>query len=434
MHWRNRGLTPPVNQKTGMKMDDIAKVRTPARPLEAPSEARKLALLRQYPTAFDLRARARRRMPHFAFEYMDGGAGADTGISRNWAALDGIELVPRYGRVVAPPPADAMLFGQRYSAPIGIAPIGGPGTAFPGAETHFARAAQAARVPYTLGVLSGITVEQAAELAPDVLWFQLYRFSANEHRIGLDLTRRAQAAGVKVLVLTIDTPARTIRPREVKSGIVNPFKLTMRLRLDAMRSPAWLSSLAQNGIPRFASLTPYMPPGISLADSAAFIRREQGGAFTWDEVAKYRDCWKGPLVLKGVLHPADAERAVAMGVDGLFVTNHGGRQIEALPTSIDALPAIRAAVGTKATLIFDSGMRSGVDAARAIACGADAAFAGKSFLWSLGALGAEGPGHLIDVYTGDLRASLGQLGCMNIDELRAVKTRHPGAWKREDFA
>jgi (S)-mandelate dehydrogenase len=414
-------------------MDDARPMKAPA-PIVSPREAQEaLALLRQYPTSFDLRARARKLMPNFAFEYMDGGAGFDGGIKRNWDALDAVQLVPRYGKVVAPPPADTVLFGRPYSAPIGIAPIGGPGTAYPGAETHFAKAAQAARVPYTLGVLSGIDVERAAEIAPDVLWFQLYRFSNNDHKIGLDLTRRAQAVGVHVLVLTIDTPARTIRPREVRSGIVNPFKLTMRLRLDAMRSPHWLRALSRSGIPRFVSLNPYMPPNMSLEDSAAFIRREQGGAFTWEEVAKYREHWKGPLVLKGVLHPADAERAVALGVDGLFVTNHGGRQIEALPTSIDALPAIRAAVGNRATLLLDSGVRSGIDVARAIACGADAAFAGKSFLWSLGALGAKGPAHLINVYRDDLRASLGQLGCKSVDELRSVVTRHPGAWKAGDF-
>lgn len=415
-------------------MDDKRQVRQPA-PVLTPQEAQeRLALMRAYPNAFDLRERARKLMPHFAFEYADGGAGMDGNIKRNWAALDAVELVPRYGQVVAPPPADCILFGRSYSAPIGIAPIGGPGTAFPGAETYFARAAQAARVPYALGVLSGISVEDAAKIAPDVLWYQLYRFSKNNHKIGMDLVDRAAAAGVHVLILTIDTPARTIRSREVRSGIMNPFKMTMRLRLDAMTSPRWLSALAKNGIPRFVSLNPYLPrPNMSLEETAAFIRSEQGGAFTWEEVARYRERWKGPLVLKGVLHPADAEKAVALGVDGLFVTNHGGRQIEALPTSIDALPAIRAAVGDRATLLLDSGVRSGVDAARAIACGADAAFAGKSFLWSLGALGPKGPGHLINVYTEDVKATLGQLGCKTVDDLRGVKVRHPGAWKLEDF-
>jgi L-lactate dehydrogenase (cytochrome) len=401
---------------------------------DARQSERRLELVRAYPTAHYLRARAKRLMPRFAFEYMDGGAGADTGVQRNWAALDAVELAPRYARVARPPDCAKSLFGTPYAAPIGISPIGGPGTAYPGAEIYLARAAQAARVPYTLGLLSGIDVERAAQLAPDVLWFQLYRFAREEHRIGLDLTRRAAAAGVKVLVLTIDTPIRTTRPREARSGIVNPFRLTNRLRFDALTSPRWLASMIRNGVPRFVCLAPYMKQGASLAESAAFIKRESGGAFTWDEIARYRDIWKGPLVLKGVLHPADARKAIELGVDGLFVTNHGGRQIEALPTSIDVLPSIASEAAGKATIIFDSGVRSGVDAARALALGADAAFAGKAFLWSLGALGAEGPAHYIDLLIEELRSTMGQLGCFSVDDLRAVPRRHPGAWGPADFA
>jgi (S)-mandelate dehydrogenase len=234
-------------------------------------------------------------------------------------------------------------------------------------------------------------------------------------------------------VLTIDTPTRTTRPREVKSGIMNPFKLTMRLRLDAMRSLCWMRSLMRNGIPKFTSLAPYVKPGISLAEGAAFIRRESGGAFTWEEIAHYRDKWKKPLMLKGVMHPEDAARAVELGIDGLFVTNHGGRQIDALPAPIDVLPAIAAEVGGKAELVYDSGVRSGVDAARAVALGADAAFVGKAFLWSLGALGEKGPEHLINVLIDDVCATLGQLGCRNVDELRSVVVRHPGAYMAGDF-
>ena len=390
--------------------------------------------MRAYPTAMDLRARAQRLMPRFAFEYMDGGAGDDLGIRRNWAALDGVELAPRYGRVVRPPACGATLFGQTYSAPIGVSPIGGPGTAFPGAETYLARAAQAARVPYTLGVLSGIDVERAAQIAPDVLWFQLYRFHRDDHRIGLDLTRRAAAVGVKALVLTIDTPTRTTRPREIRSGIVNPFRMTTKLRLDALASPRWLSSMVRNGIPRFVSLAPYMKPNPSLAEAAEFIRAESGGAFTWDEIARYRDVWRGPLILKGVLHPADARRAIDMGVDGLFVSNHGGRQIDALPTAIDALPMVAAEAAGRATIIFNSGVRSGVDAARAIALGADAAFAGKAFLWSLGALGERGPAHFMNVLTEDLRATMGQVGCFQVSDLRSVPRRHASAWREQDYA
>lgn len=391
--------------------------------------------MRVYPTAMDLRARAKRLMPRFAFEYMDGGAGGDDlAIRRNWNALDSVELAPRYGRVAKPPACSTTLFGQAYAAPLGISPVGGPGTAFPGAETYLAQAAQAARVPYTLGVLSGVDVERAATIAPDVLWFQLYRFHRDNHRIGLDLARRAAAVGVKALVLTIDTPVRTLRPRETKSGIVNPFKLTNRLRFDALTSPRWLASMARHGVPRFTSLAPYMKPNPSLADAAEFIRRESGGAFTWDEIARYRDVWKGPLVLKGVLHPADARRAIELGVDGLFVTNHGGRQIDALPASIDALPAVASEAAGRATIIFDSGVRSGVDVARAVALGADAAFSGKAFLWSLGALGERGPAHFINILKEDLRATLGQLGCFEASDLRAVARRHPGAWRAGDYA
>ncbi len=393
-----------------------------------------LALRRRFPTALDLRARARKRLPNFAFEYVDGGAGgADKGIERNWNAFDCIEMMPRYGNMIKPPPTNTTLFGKPYSAPIGISPIGGPGTGFPGAETYMAKAAQAAKVPYTLGVLSAITMERAMEIAGDVAWLQMYRFSNDNHKIGLDLVRRASECGINAVVLTWDTPVRTTRTREVKAGIMSPFKLNMRLRMDALSSPHWFMSMLKNGIPRWLNLRPYMGD-VSLEEAAAFMRREQGGAFTWDELKMYRDAFKGPLLVKGVLHPADAERLVEMGIDGIFVTNHGGRQIEALPASADALPVIKSAVGDKATLVVDSGVRSGVDVARACAIGADAAFAGKAFLWSLGALGGDGPGHMIDLFKQELSSTLGQLGCADVDQLRGVKTRHPSAWTAADFA
>ena len=402
---------------------------TPNAPARPPDQA----LKQRYPTALDLRARARRVMPNFAFEYMDGGAGADGGIARNWAALDAVELVPRYGAVVEPPPPATRLFGRDYAAPFGIAPIGGPGTAYPGAETYLARAAQAARVPYTLGVLSGIDIERAAELAPDVLWLQLYRFPREGHRIGLDLVRRAAAAGVQALVLTIDTPIRTTRPREVRSGIAAPFRLTPRLRLDALSSPRWIAAMLRSGIPRFVSLDPYMEPGAGLAEASRFIQRESGGAFTWEEIARYRKAWSGPLILKGVLHPDDAEHAVALGLDGIVISSHGGRQIEALPAPIDVLPAIARRVGRRASIILDSGVRSGIDAARAVALGAEAAFAGKAFLWSLGALGSRGPEHLIALWIEELAATLGQLGCRNVTALRSVCVRHAAAYDPAEF-
>ncbi|MGE0629783.1 MAG: alpha-hydroxy-acid oxidizing protein [Hyphomicrobiaceae bacterium] len=413
----------------------VAAVERVSLPAEADlNESERLELMRRYPTAYDLRRRARRLMPNFAFEYADGGAGSDGGVERNWRALDEVELVPRYGHVITPPAPSTRIFGRDYAAPIGISPVGGPGTAFPGAETYMALAAQRARVPFTLGLLAGIDVERAAELAPDVLWFQLYRFYKNGHKIGLDLARRAAAAGAQALMLTMDSPVRTTRPREVKSGITNPFRMTMKLRADALSSPRWMRSLARNGIPRFVSLTPYMQPGMSLEESAKFIRQEYGGAFTWEEVKLYRDVWKGPLIVKGVLHPEDVEKALSVGVDGILVSNHGGRQIEALPAPIDVLPEIARQVSGRMTIILDSGVRSGVDAARAVALGADAAFAGKAFLWSLGALGPKGPAHLINLMIEDLRATLGQLGCPTVADLRNVPRRHSGAYSKAEIS
>jgi L-lactate dehydrogenase (cytochrome) len=389
--------------------------------------ARYEALHRRFPTVAYLRDYARRHVPHFAFEYMDGGAGADRGIASNWSALDAVELVPRYGVTSSLPPVDTELFGRRYAAPIGIAPMGGPSIAWPGADEYLARAAQAARVPYALSTVGGITIERAAELAPDVFWFQLYRFAKDDHRVGFDLVRRADAAGAHVLILTLDVPVRTTRSREVAGGIVYPFRITPRMAAGVAASPGYLKSLLAHGITRFACLAPYAGEDASINAMAAFMQGEQRGAFTWEEVARFRERWKRPLVVKGILHPSDAEKAVALGVDGLIVSNHGGRQVEGLPPAIDALPATKAAIGDRATVMMDSGIRSGLDVVRALALGADAAFAGKAFLWGVAALGADGPGHVIDIIVDEMRCALGQIGARTLTEARSVLIRHPGA-------
>jgi len=407
--------------------DTTALVRPAANDYTPADNPRFVKLHRRFPTVAYLRRYARRHVPSFAFEYMDGGAGADGGIARNWSALDAVELVPRYGVTTALPPVDIELFGRRYSAPIGVAPMGGPSVVWPGADQYLATAAQRARVPYTLGLVGGMTVERAAEIAPDVLWFQLYRCFRNEHAIGFDLVRRAEAVGVHVLVLTADVPVRTTRPREVAAGITSPFRPDLRMLAGILTSPGYLGSLWKHGQPRFGNLKPYTADTADVDEVAAFVRREMGGAFTWDEVARYRERWKRPLVIKGILHPADAERCVSLGVDGIVVSNHGGRQVEALPAPIDVLPAIARAVGGRATVMLDSGVRSGLDVVRALALGADAAFAGKAFLWGLGALGAEGPLHVIDLMIDEMRSAVGQLGAHRLSDLRKLDIRHENA-------
>jgi (S)-mandelate dehydrogenase len=389
---------------------------------------RHAALHRQYPSVAHLRQGARRRIPHFAFEYADGGAGGDdAGIKRNWAALDAIELVPRYGVMPTLPPCDVELFGRRYAGPVGVAPMGGPAIVWPGAGVHLARAAQRARVPYMLGTFADATIEQIGEIAPDVFWFQLYRFANNGHAIGFDLVRRAEAAGCRTLVLTLDVPVRTTRPREAATGLAGAFTPNFAILFQIAAAPRWAAALRRHGVPRFSNLRSYAGENASLAAAIAFAQREMGGAFTWDEVRMYRDRWPRTLVVKGILHPQDAEKAVSLGVDGVIVSNHGGRQIEALPASVDALPAIVRQVGARATVMMDSGVRSGSDVVRACALGAAAAFAGKAFLWSLGALGEEGPGYVIDLLIGETRAALSQLGAQTVEETRSLAIRHPGA-------
>jgi (S)-mandelate dehydrogenase len=386
------------------------------------------ALYRHFPTIDYLRRGARRRLPHFAFEYCDGGSGKDDlGIRRNWAGLDAVEMVPRYGVMPALPSCEVELFGRRYAAPIGVSPMGGPAIVWPGADEYLARAAQKARIPYTLGTVGCSTIERIAEIAPDVFWFQLYRAARNNHAIGFDLAKRAQDAGCHALMLTLDVPVRTTRAREVVVGLGGAFNPDLTKIMQMLMSPAWTMALRKNGIPRFSNLRKYAGENTSINDMIAFARREMGGAFTWDEVAQYRDRFKGTLIVKGIMHPEDAEKAVSLGVDGMFVSNHGGRQIDALPAPIDVLPAIAKQVGNRATVLYDSGVRSGTDVVRAYALGAAAAFAGKAFLWGLGALGEEGAAHVIDLLIEETQAAFGQLGALTPGESRSVTIRHNGA-------
>ncbi len=411
-------------------MHDTSAIATPQNKPRTGKNAspRYAELYRRYPTIDYLRRRARERLPHFAFEYSDGGSGKDdAGIRRNWRALDAVELVPRYGVMPTLPPCDVKLFGRRYSAPIGVSPMGGPSIIWPGGDKHLARAAQRAGVPYMLSTAGGATIEEIAAIAPDVFWFQLYRLANNDHAIGLDLVRRAEVVGCQTLVLTLDVPVRTTRPREVATGIAGAFNLNPRIMMQIARAPGWAMALWTHGIPRFANLRSYVGENAALNEVIAFALREQRGAFTWDEVKKYRDRWKGTLIVKGILHPQDAETAVSLGVDGIIVSNHGGRQIEALPAAIDVLPAIVRQVGTRATVMMDSGVRSGSDVIRAYALGAAAAFAGKAFLWGLGALGTDGPDYVIDLLIDETQAALGQLGARTLGEARTVMVRHPGA-------
>jgi isopentenyl diphosphate isomerase/L-lactate dehydrogenase-like FMN-dependent dehydrogenase len=380
---------------------------------------------RSFPTVEDLRLGAKRRIPGFAFEYADCGVGLDLNVKANRAALDAVQLVPRTGRDRADTSIEVELFGRRYAAPIGIAPMGLPSMIWPGAELVLGKAAQRARIPYTVGCVGGCAVERIGEVAGDVLWFQLYRIARDDHQVGVDLIRRAEEAGAHVLVLTVDLPTRSKRPREMKNRLAVPFQPGVKTIWEVLTSPAWLMALLRNGEPDFENMKPYVGP--SRGAMADFITREMLGSFTWEEVKRYRDLWKGPMIVKGIMHPEDALAAIKVGFDGIQVSNHGGRQFEAAPAAIDVLPAIAEAAGGKATVLFDSGVRSGIDVLRVLALGGQAALAGRPFLYALAALGDDGGDYVLDLLLEEIRTAVRQAGLHTVADAPLLEVRHPGA-------
>lgn len=388
----------------------------------------KAATRRQrYPTLDYLERTARRRVPRFAFDFVEAGTGNHVGAQNNRKAFDAIQIVPRYG-TPQHVSTEVELFGRRYAAPIGIAPVGTDGLIWPGATLSLARAAAAARIPYIVGTLASASLETVASICPGSFWFQLYGLPAKDHAVSFDLVARAARAGAHALVVTMDAPVRAKRPKDMRNGLVVPFRPKLRTIADVATSPLWALQLLKAGTPGFPNMTPYLGAKPSLAASAGFVQREIKGTFSWEDLQRLRDKWPRALVIKGLQHPADAERAVALGADGILVSNHGGRQSDAAPPAIDMLPAISAAVGAKTTVLFDSGVRSGLDAARALALGADAVFCGRAFLYGLGALGDSGGSYVAELLIEELQTAMAQHGVATLNALRQADRRHPTAF------
>lgn len=367
-------------------------------------------LRRLYPTVADLARRTRARVPRFAWDFVAGGVGDDQCLARNRARLDAVTLTPRYGRDVSDVDSGVTLFGRRYAMPTGVSPMGLAGLLWPGVDEALAAAAQAAKIPYVLSTVANTSIERVGRIAPDVFWYQLYNVPGDKHAVARDLIARAEGAGAKVLMLTLDVPVRSKRPRDVRNGLSVPFRLRTRIIRDVAAAPLWALAMARAGQPRFLNFERYVGETAATAEIAGYVYREMAGPMTWDTVALIRDLWPRALVVKGVLHPDDARRAVEVGCDGVFVSNHGGRQFDAAPASIDMLPAIRAAVGTRATVLMDSGVTSGLDIVRAVSMGADAAFAGRAFLMGYGALGHAGAAHVMRLFAEETRLALAQSG------------------------
>ena len=365
-----------------------------------------------YPGIEDLKRRARRRLPHFVWEYLDSGTGAEVARRRNRAALDRIGFMPSILHGPLDFDLSTRFLGQDYLLPFGIAPIGMSGLAWPDAEGILARTAAEAGIPYTLSTVASQNPEDMAPHIGSDAWFQLY--PPKDPKIRTDILNRVKDAGFSTLVLTVDVPVASRRERQTRSGLTHPPKLTPRLLTQIAQRPAWALGMARNGVPRMRTLDKYIDNNLQLPPTAhiGYLLRTSPGM---DYVEWLRDHWDGPFIIKGVMRPEDAERLERVGIDALWVSNHGGRQFDGAPASIDALPAMRAA--TDLPLIFDSGVEGGLDVLRALSRGADFVMLGRGFLYGLGALGIGGPAHVIDILRQDLQANMGQIGAADLGHL-----------------
>jgi L-lactate dehydrogenase (cytochrome) len=367
----------------------------------------------RFPAISDLRKRARRRVPHFAWEFFDSATGTESVLRRNREALDRVLFHPAILQGDFDPDLRCCLMGQDYAVPFGIAPVGMSGVIWPDAERRLARFAASAGVPYGLSTVATQTPETVGPEAGGMGWFQLYPPRAPE--VLDDMLARAWDAGFQTLVLTADVPVASRRERQTRGGLTNPPRLTPRLLAQVMQCPAWAMGMLKTGLPRMRTLDRYAEQRTSLPQTAhvGYLIRTSPN---WDYLDRLRAGWQGKLVVKGVMDASPVDRLEAAGVDAIWVSNHAGRQFDGVRASIDALPEIRAA--TRLPLIFDSGIEGGLDIMRALALGADFVMLGRAWHYALAALGDAGPPHLHDLLVKDMVSCMGQIGARHLADLR----------------
>jgi (S)-mandelate dehydrogenase len=368
---------------------------------------------------------ARRRLPHFAWEYLEGGAEEELTLARNRQAFAEVSLLPRTLIPWQTPDTRSTLFGRQLALPMAIAPTGYNGMLHRDADIHLARAATERGLPFSLSTVSTSSMEEIVAAVPDVnLWFQLYSMSDPE--VQEDLLQRAEAVGCQTLLLTTDAVLLGNREWD-KRNFARPRQLSLRNKLDVLRHPRWIrQALWPHGMPSMANLNRYLPADQRNAAGAAhFIGEKMEKQMSWDFLARLRDRWPHRLVLKGVMHPRDAEQAVSLGLDGIVVTNHGGRQLDGVPATLDCLPAISDVAKGKLSILFDSGIRRGTDILKACALGADAVLLGRATLYGVAAGGQTGVGHALDLLSNELRLALTLLGQPDLNQLSV--SRQPDA-------
>jgi (S)-mandelate dehydrogenase len=362
----------------------------------------------------DLRRMCRRRLPRIAFDYIEGSVEDERGMRTNEAGFLRYRLLPRYLVDVAQRDQSTTLFGKTYSSPFGFGPTGTMGLFRRGSELMLAEAARDANIPYVMSGASNASMEAAARIAPDHLWYQLY--AATEASICSDLLRRAADVGIDVMMVTVDVPVRTRRERNIRNGFNFKHRLKPSIIAEALRHPAWIVEyLRHGGAPILDNWVHYAPAGADAIGVAEFFNAQVPAASqTWRDLESYRKAWRGKLVVKGIMRPDDAERAVGLGADGILVSNHGGRQLDRAPAPVDVFPAIDAAVGDRTTLMLDSGIRRASDIITALCVGAKFTFLGRAGLYGVSAGGLAGAKRVIEILRTELDLNMGQMGCPTI--------------------
>jgi isopentenyl diphosphate isomerase/L-lactate dehydrogenase-like FMN-dependent dehydrogenase len=365
----------------------------------------------------DLRDRARRRLPRGIWEYAERGTEDETGMARNRAAFERVTFRPRVLRGVQAVDTTAQIFGAPSALPLALAPTGAAGLLWHKGDLALARAAAAAGVPFTISSASTMDLEHIA-VAGGRLWFQLYYWE--DRSLSHAVVDRARDLGCEALFVTLDMPVPPNREYIQRSGFGTPFRLNARNTLDVLLHPRWLAGVMgryafEGGIPSQANLPDRLRAKVTKgAPPGALFKQDD---LDWDAVKHLRDRWPGKLVLKGILHPEDAARALALGADGVVVSNHGGRALDSSIASLDALPAIAAAVGGRMTVFLDSGVRRGSDVVKAVALGADGVLTGRAPLYGLAAAGEAGVARALALLQAETARTMAMLGARSIAEV-----------------
>ncbi len=366
----------------------------------------------------DYRELARRRLPRFLFEYIDGGSYAETTLGRNVSDLRDVALRQRVLRDVSDIDLSTTLFGQEVSLPVALAPVGLAGMNARRGEVQAARAAAAFGVPFTLSTVGACSIGEVAAGSPTPFWFQLYMI--RDRAFMADLLDLAEQAKCPALVFTVDMPVPGSRYRDYRSGLAGAsgFFGDMRRALQAVGRPAWAWDVGVNGGPHsLGNVAPVLKGKTGIDDFFAWMRDNFDPTVTWEDLAWVRERWKGPLIIKGVLDADDARRVADLGADGLVVSNHGGRQLDGVLSSTRALPPIAEAVGGQLTVLADGGIRSGLDVARMLALGADGVLIGRAWAYALAARGEAGVSHVLNLMAAEMKVAMALTGVTRVDQL-----------------